>query len=284
MAIKILVDSSSDISAEEAKAKGFELIPLIVSFGEEQFFDGVDLLPEQFFNRLIESDVLPTTSQINPYRFSEKLEELTADGSEVIVITLSSKLSGTYFSAVTAAEEFEHVYVVDSLNACIGERLVCELAHNLREQGFSAEEIVAELEEKKHRIQLIAVLDTLEYLKKGGRVSKSVAFAGDMLNIKPVLSVVDGEITILGKARGSKLGNNLLVQEVEKAGGVDFSKPVLLGYTGLSDALLLKYIEDSRPLWEQGLETVRYTTIGSVIGTHAGPGAIAAAFFKNSDL
>ena len=88
----------------------------------------------------------------------------------------------------------------------------------------------------------------------------------------------------MGKARGSKMGNNLLVQEVEKAGGVDFSKPVLLGYTGLSDALLLKYIEDSRPLWEQGLETVRYTTIGSVIGTHAGPGAIAAAFFKNSNL
>ena len=131
---------------------------------------------------------------------------------------------------------------------------------------------------------LVALVDTLEYLKKGGRVSKSVAFAGAMLNIKPVLSVVDGEITILGKARGSKMGNNLLVQEVEKAGGVDFSKPVLLGYTGLSDALLLKYIEDSRPLWEQGLETVRYTTIGSVIGTHAGPGAIAAAFFKNSDL
>jgi fatty acid-binding protein DegV len=108
-----------------------------------------------------------------------------------------------------------------------------------------------------------------------------VAFAGTLLNIKPVLAVIHGEIHMLGKARGSKQGNNLLVQEIEKAGGVDFSKPVLLGYTGLSDALLLKYIEDSAQLWNEGLETVRYTTIGSVIGTHAGPGAVAVAFFKN---
>ena len=125
------------------------------------------------------------------------------------------------------------------------------------------------------------MLDTLEYLKKGGRISKTVAFAGAVLNIKPVVSVTDGEIQMLGKARGSKMGNNLLVQEIEKAGGVDFSKPVLLGYTGLSDALLLKYIEDSRRLWEGGMDQIRYTSIGSVIGTHAGPGAVAVAFFKN---
>ena len=117
-------------------------------------------------------------------------------------------------------------------------------------------------------------------MKKGGRISKSVAFVGAVLNIKPVLSVIDGEIAVLGKARGSKMGNNLLVQEIEKVGGVDFEKPVLLGFTGLSDALLLKYIEDSKYLWEQGLKEIRYTAIGSVIGTHAGPGAIAAAFFK----
>lgn len=115
----------------------------------------------------------------------------------------------------------------------------------------------------------------------GGRVSKTVAFAGTLLNIKPVLSVTNGDIKMLGKARGSKQGNNLLVQEIEKAGGVDFTKPVLLGYTGLSDVLLLKYIEDSKHIWEAGLEDVRYTTIGSVIGTHAGPGAVAVAFFKN---
>lgn len=279
MAIKILVDSGSDISAEEAKARGFELIPLIVSFGEEQFFDGVDLLPEQFFNRLIESDVLPTTSQINPYRFSEKLEELTADGSEVIVITLSSKLSGTYFSAVTAAEEFEHVYVVDSLNACIGERLVCELAHNLREQGLSAEEIVAELEEKKHRIQLIAVLDTLEYLKKGGRISAGVALAGELMSIKPVISIIDGEVRLVGKALGSKRVNNLLTSLIEKTGGIDFSMPYGTVWSGLNDTMLKKYIQDSRRIWENDTAEVPEYALGSVIGTHIGPGAIGVAFF-----
>ena len=123
-------------------------------------------------------------------------------------------------------------------------------------------------------------MDTLDYLKMGGRISKTVAFAGTILNIKPVLSVIHGEIKMLGKARGSRQGNNLLVQEIEKAGGVDFSMPVLLGYTGLSDALLVKYIEDSKHIWEAGLNNVRYTTIGSVIGTHAGPGAVAVAFFR----
>ena len=120
------------------------------------------------------------------------------------------------------------------------------------------------------------LVDTLEYLKKGGRISKTVAIVGGVLNIKPVLSVTDGEITMLGKARGSKMGNNLLVQEIEKAGGVDFDKPVLLGYTGISDALLLKYIEDSKHIWEGNVAELRY----EVIGTHVGPGAVIVAFFK----
>ena len=137
------------------------------------------------------------------------------------------------------------------------------------------------LEEEKEKIVVVALVDTLEYLKKGGRISKTVAFAGAVLNIKPVLSVIDGEIHMLGKARGSKMGNNLLVQEIHKAGGIDFSKPVLLGYSGISDALLQKYIEDSRYIWEGNLPQVRYTTVGSVIGTHAGPGAVVVAFFKN---
>jgi hypothetical protein len=136
------------------------------------------------------------------------------------------------------------------------------------------------LEEVKEKIVVVALVDTLEYLKKGGRISSTVAFAGAVLNIKPVISLIDGEINVLGKARGSKQGNNLLVKEIEKAGGVDFSKPVLLGYTGITDSLLQKYIEDSKYLWEENLETVRYTTVGSAIGTHIGPGAIAVSFFK----
>lgn len=282
MSTRIIVDSTADLLPEVQQQ--VHTVPLTVHFGEQEYVDKVTIDNRTFYEKLVESDVLPSTSQATPADFIKELDKAREAGDEAVIITLSSKLSGTYQSAVIAAEAYENMYVVDSGNVAIAGGILAELAIRLVDEGLDARAVAERLEEEKKKLVLVALVDTLEYLKKGGRVSKSVAFAGAMLNIKPVLSVVDGEITILGKARGSKMGNNLLVQEVEKAGGVDFSKPVLLGYTGLSDALLLKYIEDSRPLWEQGLETVRYTTIGSVIGTHAGPGAIAAAFFKNSDL
>ena len=282
MSTRIIVDSTADLLPEVQQQ--VHTVPLTVHFGEQEYVDKVTIDNRTFYEKLVESDVLPSTSQATPADFIKELDKAREAGDEAVIITLSSKLSGTYQSAVIAAEAYENMYVVDSGNVAIAGSILAELAIRLVDEGLDARAVAERLEEEKKKLVLVALVDTLEYLKKGGRVSKSVAFAGAMLNIKPVLSVVDGEITILGKARGSKMGNNLLAQEVEKAGGVDFSKPVLLGYTGLSDALLHKYIEDSRPLWEQGLETVRYTTIGSVIGTHAGPGAIAAAFFKNSDL
>ena len=282
MSTRIIVDSTADLLPEVQQQ--VHTVPLTVHFGEQEYVDKVTIDNRTFYEKLVESDVLPSTSQATPADFIKELDKAREAGDEAVIITLSSKLSGTYQSAVIAAEAYENMYVVDSGNVAIAGGILAELAIRLVDEGLDARTVAERLEEEKKKLVLVALVDTLEYLKKGGRLSKSVAFAGAMLNIKPVLSVVDGEITILGKARGSKMGNNLLVQEVEKAGGVDFSKPVLLGYTGLSDALLLKYIEDSRPLWEQGLETVRYTTIGSVIGTHAGPGAIAAAFFKNSNL
>lgn len=198
-----------------------------------------------------------------------------------VVITLASKFSGTCQSAMIAAAEFENIYIVDSASAAMGSGILVKLAFRLVDEGKTAEEIAKALEEEKKKIVVVALVDTLEYLKKGGRISKAVAFAGGVLNIKPVLSVIDGEINMLGKARGSKMGNNLLVQEIDKAGGIDFNKPVLLGYSGISDALLLKYIEDSRHIWEGNLKEVRYTSVGSVIGTHVGPGAVVVAFFKN---
>ncbi len=137
---------------------------------------------------------------------------------------------------------------------------------------------------EEEKIVVVALVDTLEYLKRGGRISKTAAFAGGILNIKPVLSVIDGEIHLMGKARGSKMGTNLLIQEIDKAGGIDFSRPILLGYSGISDALLQKYIEDSRHIWEGNLNKIRYTTVGSVIGTHAGPGAVVVAFLENESL
>ena len=279
MKTRIIVDSTSDLMPE-ARAR-VSVVPLTVHFGDEEFIDGVTIDHKTFYEKLVETDVHPTTSQATPASFMAEYEKAAQARESAVVITLSSKLSGTYQSAVIAAGDYENIYVVDSGSVAIGGGILVELALRLLDQGLEAPEIAAQLEAEKEKVRIVALLGTLEYLKKGGRISKTVAFAGAVLNIKPVVSVTDGEIQMLGKARGSRMGNNLLVQEIEKAGGVDFSKPVLLGYTGLSDALLLKYIEDSRQLWEAGLDQVRYTSIGSVIGTHAGPGAIAVAFVKN---
>lgn len=278
MKTRIIVDSTSDLIPEIKER--VDIVPLTVHFGAEEYIDGVTIDHKTFYEKLAESDVLPTTSQATPHSFAKVFEEVKEKGEEAVVITISSKLSGTCQSAMIAANDYDNIYVVDSGSATVGGGILTEYALNLAEEGLSAKEIAEKLEEVKQKIVIVALVDTLEYLKRGGRVSKTVAFAGTVLNIKPVISVIDGEIHMLGKARGSKQGNNLLVQEIEKAGGVDFTKPVLLGFTGISDALLLKYIEDSRYIWEGGLEKIRYTTIGSVIGTHAGPGAIAVAFFK----
>lgn len=278
MKTRLIVDSTADLM-QEIKEQ-VHVVPLTVHFGEEEFVDGVTIDNKSFYEKLVETDVHPSTSQATPAAFAEEYENAKAAGDSAVVITLSSKLSGTYQSAMIAAQDYENVYVVDSGSVAIGGGILVELALQLVREGLDAKQIAESLEQAKEKIVIVALVDTLEYLKRGGRISKTVAFAGTLLNIKPVLAVVNGEIAMLGKARGSKQGNNLLVQEIEKAGGVDFSKPVLLGYTGLSDALLLKYIEDSKHLWEEGLEKVRYTTIGSVIGTHAGPGAVAVAFFK----
>jgi len=279
MKTRILVDSTSDLMPE-VKEK-VHVVPLTVSFGQEEYIDGVTIDHKAFYEKLIETDVPPSTSQASPAAFAAEFEKAKESGEAVVVITLSSKFSGTYQSAMIAAQDYENIFIVDSGSVAIGGGILVELALRLLDKGRSAREIFEELEEQKKKIVIVALVDTLEYLKRGGRVSKTVAFAGTVLNIKPVLSVIDGEIHMLGKARGSKMGNNLLVQEIEKAGGVDFTKPVLLGYTGLSDLMLKKYIEDSKHLWENGISEARYTSIGSVIGTHAGPGAVAVAFFKN---
>ena len=279
MKTRIIVDSTADL-VPEIKARVYT-VPLTVHFGQEEYIDGVTIDNKTFYEKLVESDVLPTTSQAAPNDFIKEFEKAKQAGEAAVVITLASRFSGTYQSAVIAAEDYENIYVVDGASAAMGTGILVELAFRLLDAGASAQEIAKAMETEKEKIVVVALVDTLEYLKRGGRISKTAAFAGGVLNIKPVLSVVDGEIRVLGKARGSKMGNNLLVQEIDKAGGIDFSKPVLLGYSGLSDALLLKYIEDSRHIWEGNLKEVRYTTVGSVIGTHAGPGAVVVAFFKN---
>ena len=281
MAIRIITDSAADIT--ENRRPDLTILPMTVSFGEEEFHDGVDLTHRQFYERLIESDTLPVTSQISPTRFEEAFGAAVDAGETVVAITISSKLSGTWQSAMLAAQNFAgKVYVVDSLNATVGEMILVERAFELADQGFSAQEIAGTLEKERKDIRLVALLDTLEYLKRGGRIPSSVALVGGLLSIKPVVGVVDGEVAMLGKARGSRNGNNLLVQEIEKTAGIDFARPYRLGYTGLDDTLLQKYIEDSRALWEAHTDSLPISTVGGTIGTHVGPGAFVVAFFCKS--
>ena len=278
MSVRIIVDSTTDLP--EQTARRVTVVPLTIHFGEQQYVSGVDIDARKFYEMLVEGDVLPTTSQPTPYAFTQVFQEAVDAGDTVVCITVSSKLSGTYQSACIAAADFPgKVFVVDSLTVAIGGGILTEYALSLTDKGMDAEEIAWKLMQKREKVRLLALLDTLEYLKKGGRISSAVAFAGGLLNIKPVIAVADGEVKMLGKARGSKQGNNLLVQEIDKAGGVDFEKPLLLGYTGLSDALLQKYIVDSAALWQGKVEQLPVSIVGSVVGTHAGPGAVVVAFF-----
>ncbi len=283
MAVKLVICSSSDISAKKAEEMGMRFLPIPVSFGSEQYLDGVDLFPDEFFEKLIETDVFPVTSQISPYVFEECFREIISQGDTPLAITISSKLSGTYENACVAASEVKgKAFVVDSLNACLGEAILVYHAYNLVASGLSAEDIVDRLNSDKKKIRLIALLDTLEYLKKGGRISSAVAFAGELLSIKPVISVIDGEVKAIGKARGSKRGNNLLTELVDKSGGIDFEMPFSLAYSGGSDVLLKKYIEDSARLWVGHTENLPTLKIGATIGTHVGPGAVAVSFFSKT--
>lgn len=278
MCVRIIVDSSTDVS--EKYREKIQFVPLTVRFGDKEYLDGVEISKHQFYEMLVESDVLPTTSQATPAAFAEYLESVASAGDSAVVITLSSKLSGTYQSAVLAAEDYPNIYVVDSQSVAIGTGVLAQYAVELAQQGMGAEEIAQVLTQQREKVCVVALLDTLEYLKKGGRISKTVAFAGGMLNIKPVVTVQDGAVALIGKARGSRNGNNLLVEKIREAGGVDFERPVLLGYTGLSSTLLEKYVDDSKALWADHVDKLDGCLLCSVIGTHAGPGAVAVAFFR----
>lgn len=282
MGIRIITDSTSDFGPWEAVGLGLGIVPLKTRFGTEEYIDGVTITPREFYEKLIEGDVLPTTSQPSPAQFEAEFAKAVDAGDEVVAITISGELSGTYQSAVIAAERFgDRVHVVDSRSASIGAQILVRLAMRLLAGGMSAPELAERLERERERISVIALLDTLEYLKRGGRISSAVAFAGGILSIKPVVTIIEGHIQLVGKARGSKNGNNLLTEYIKKCGGVDFTMPLMLGYTGISDALLQKYVRDSAHLWAGHASELPVSAIGSVIGTHGGPGAVAVAFFHN---
>ncbi len=282
MAIQIIIDSGFDMDPTKYRALNVDVIPLKIIWDEKEYLDNINMSHEEFFTLLSSAKTVPTTSQITLFEYEEKFRSYVEKGDTVLCLTISSKLSGCYQNACIAAQRYPgKVFVVDSLNATLGEQILLQYAVDLRDQGASIETIVQELEEKKHKIRLFALVDTLEYLKKGGRLSASAAFAGTLLSIKPVITVDQGEVVVLGKCRGVKAALAHLTELANEHGGINFDMPYLLGYTGLDNSTLKKFIETNPELLQgKTMDELAIDTIGCVIGTHVGPGAAGFVFFE----
>ena len=280
MSVKIIVDSSSDIGIERAKELGLIFKPMKTYFGEKEFLDGINLTHTQFYDMLENSGYHPTTSQITPFEYEEIFKEATADGSDAVYIALSSKFSGSCNNAKMVAEDFDgKVFVIDSFNVAVGEQLLILDAVKMRDEGKTAKEIYEVLQPKAHKARLVAVMDTLKYLKKGGRISAAEAIAGELLNIKPVVTVEKGAVATLGKARGQRKGLEMLRSYIDKF-NPDFSDICTLAYTGVDPTGAELFLEQNADLFENFGFVPTPCTIGGTIGTHIGPGTVAIAFYE----
>ena len=282
MAITIVSDSTTEISQEEAKQLGIEIVPLRSIFGEEVYLDGIDMSPEEFYQKLEEAEELPTTSQPTPHDFEQVFCRELEAGNQIIVITIAENLSGTLQSASIAREKVGDgdIHIIDSESATLALRLLVDRALELRDSGVPAAEIAQTLEAEKKSIRLFAAIDTLEYLQKGGRLSKTSALAGTLLKVKPLISLQEGKIEVVSKCRGMQKAYEELFILAEEAGGIDLDKPFAIGYTGNRERLI--QFEQVCDQHSNG-HTPHISSIGSVIGTHAGPGAVAMAFFSKGE-
>lgn len=278
MSIRIITDSTSDITQIEAKKRNLTVVPLCVGFDQEEFKDGVTLSSEEFYAKLETSKTLPITSQPSPDEFLKHFQDAKAAGDQVIVITLSSNLSGTYQSAMLAKTmcEYDKIHLVDSQTVTLSLKILVEYGLSLRDKGASFEEIITELEDAKTRIKLFAVVGTLEYLKKGGRLSSTAAMAGTLLGIKPIIKVEDGTVAMAAKARGTNSAYSKISALIEENGGIDISMPYTLGYSGAAESL-----DPFQPFIEKAfnLSNSPISIIGATVGVHAGPGACGIAYF-----
>lgn len=276
--IKIIVDSTCDLTKEEAVSMSLEVLPLTINFSDEIYRDGIDLTPAEFYKKLRQAKALPTTSQINPAQFEQAFIPHIEKGDDIIVITLSSKLSATLNSAVIAAQAVcpERIHVVDSLSASMGISLLIKQAVKMRDAGkYSITEIVRTLRALVPRINVYAVLDTLKYLKKGGRLSGGAALIGGALGISPIVKVIDGRVESIGKVRSERAGMRALLTYVQEY-GIDIAYGVAFGNAD-DWQKMMRYIEYLRPYLE-GAE-IFTGNLGSVIGAHTGPGVVGMAFF-----
>lgn len=274
----IVTDSTSDIPEELVSKYDIHVVPLRLMFGEETFQDGVDISAEVFYKRLVQSEQLPTTSQASPADYMQVYENIMTlhPGSPIISIHISSGLSGTYQSAVLAKSLMEdppEITVVDSKSASYGFGLLVVQAARLAAEGKSADEILASIEQMRQQRKLYFLVDTLEYLQKGGRIGKAAAIIGNLLNIKPILSIdEDGIIYAVEKVRGRKKAITRMIERFQEDLGGIRNINVAVGHTADPASADPVLEELSR---HYSLEEVVLTNVGPVVGSHVGPGTLA---------
>lgn len=276
--IRLLVDSAADFSQEEIKEQAIEMVPLKVLMHEREYLDGIDLFHDDFYEELVHSQAFFKTSQPSPQAFLKVFEQVKQQGDTLICILISSGLSGTFQSARLAKSmvEYENIYLIDSLSATAGIRILVEKAQTMIQEGKQAQDIVSCLEELKQHIQILAVVDTLEYLSRGGRVSKTVATIGEMANIKPLITVdSQGKVEVIGKRPGIIRATSQLIKTLETV-EVDLEYPMYSLYTyGCKNCEKMEL-----KLEKNGVNCQKRLQIGPTIGTHVGPEAFGICFVQ----
>ena len=280
MAVRFIIDAGCDLTVQQAAELDVILIPMTIHFDNREYRSGIDLSHQDFYKMLSEEKELPTTSQPTPYEFETAYQRIKDNGDEAVVLCVSSVLSGTYQSASIARDGFEDcIYVVDTKAVSLAQKILLDYAISLKQQGLSAKEIVQELDSKKANVCAYGAVETLDYLIKGGRLSKTAGAVGSVLGIRPILHLNEGALSVAGKARGAKgaitMTHNLIAEL-----GVDFTMPFAIGYTGNDPHVIDPYLVASNCVWD-GHDVPVYN-VGSTVGTHTGPGLFIAAFFKKS--
>jgi DegV family protein with EDD domain len=276
MAIRIITDSTCDLSAEDQTRLDIHVVPLTVHFPDASYLDGIEISSEQFYDRLEASETLPTTSQVPPEMFVESFQKYLDAGDEIVGIFISSKISGTYNSACMAKESIasDSLHIVDSGNATLGLALLISEAAKHRDAGFSAAQIAEHVTMLSKKVRLLAALNTLKYLRKGGRISTTTAIIGELVGVKPLMSIIDGTVQGIGKARGMPAAINALLQKA-LADLPDLRYGVIFAHSCAPD-LVKKVIETVKePL---KLNDWLTCNIGSVIGTYTGKGVVGFAY------